>query len=106
MKVKEIIEVSLHDASDDFVRKRLMSGVLNGVVYVITRSLNDKLSLERRKISPRGMYDYKDLRTGCTWILTRKLTNKDLLELERRKAEGEPTGLILKDLGALYLPED
>lgn len=107
MKVKETILVSIDDAlQDSFVQKRFISGCLNGLIYVVTRSLNDKMSLERRKISPRGCYDYKDPRTGMTWILNRKLSNEDMLELERRKVDGEPTGVILKDLGALYLPEE
>ena len=107
MKIKETILLSLDDAlSDDFVKKRFISGCLNGMIFVVTRSLNDKMSLERRKISPRGCFDYKDPRTGMTWILSRQLSNEDLLNLERRRADGEPTGAILKDLGALYFPKE
>lgn len=42
-----------------------------------------------------------DTRLGRHWELKRKLSNKDWLEIDRRKSKGERLGDILNDINAL-----
>lgn len=52
---------------------------------------------ERKRID----HTYYDPRTGEHWELRRKATNKERLTLEERRAKGELTGKILKDMGLI-----
>lgn len=55
----------------------------------------------RDKERDRIDHTYYDPSTGLHWRLKRKLTNRERIELERRRRDGESVGEILSDMNVL-----
>lgn len=74
------------------------SAVLGGV------KIYDAITVRQRRKAAMRYEDRKifyDPSTGMRWRLRRNLTNRENMELARRKANGEQVGDILKSMGAL-----
>ena len=74
------------------------SGVLGGI------KIYDAITVRQRRKAAMRYEDRKifyDPSTGCRYRLKRNLSNRESLELSRRKRDGENVGDILKDMRIL-----
>lgn len=70
-----------------------------GLGKMVTKSINKTVNL-RKEEHIKNEYCY-DRSLGHYWELRRKLTNKEWLEIDRRKKNGEKLSDILKSLRVL-----
>lgn len=78
-----------------------IAGVAAGLGLVSTGiKVGGKIYKQHAELKGKDLRCY-DASLGRYWELRRKLTNKDWLEIDRRKAMGERLGDILESLNAL-----
>lgn len=70
-----------------------------GAVGGLIKSINKHQQMKEEKLRrTRSFYDHS---AGCYWETKRSLTTSEMLDVERRKKNGETYGEIFKSMGVL-----
>lgn len=100
---KEKIDSKIQNGKEWFMRNKetviALTPVVIGGVTSITKVVGKRVNL-RKQESLKNLYCY-DRSLGHYWSLKRELTNREWLEIDRRKKNGERLADILAELRVL-----
>lgn len=106
MKKRERMEKlnnKLEDAKNWVIRNKgtivTLAPIVIGGTATITKVVGKRINLHKEE-SMKNLYCY-DASLGHYWKLRRKLNNRDWLEIDRRKGNGERLGDILSSMRVL-----
>lgn len=105
-KVKDLklkIKSKLHDGKEWLMRNKetviFLTPIVVGGVTTVVKVVGKHVNL-RKEESVKNLYCY-DRSLGHYWALRRELTNREWLEIDARKSNGERMADILDDLKVL-----
>ena len=97
--VREKVQAAKDFMSDNKEVLVIAIPAIIGLGKMVTKSINKTVNL-RKEEHLKNEYCY-DRSLGHYWELRRKLTNKEWLEIDKRKKNGEKLSDILKSLNVL-----
>ena len=101
--IKEKIQTKLQNGKEWVMRNKetviTLTPVIIGGVTTITKVVGKRLNL-RKQEDLKDLYCY-DRSLGHYWRLRRELTNKEWLEIDKRKKNGERLSDILSEMKVL-----
>lgn len=100
---KDKIETMIQSGKHWFIRNRdiliTVTPVIIGGVVTVTKVIGKRVNLSKQE-SIKNLYCY-DRSLGHYWRLRRELSNREWLDIDRRKRNGERLADILADMRVL-----